>query len=656
LIQGPNNWFVRTFSVPTDDIDLVRAQFGAFARQIPLLYFILATNAVAVAYAFAAFGPPWMTIYIPGVLCFLCFARGVMWWRVKPQNTPDDVAIAHMRRTNRLAFLITVAFVAWGLSLYGYGDAYAKGQVVFFIALTMISSNFCLMHLRTAVFSVTLVGVVPFSLFFFFSDGGQFREAAITLALVAFGMFKMLMVNFRDFATLIVSRRSLIEKQAETQRLSDENLRLANLDALSGLPNRRALMSRLADFRGETGVGVQTTSVVFADLDGFKDVNDAFGHETGDRLIVIVARDFARFLPSGTMLARLGGDEFAALMCGDDAPAAAEAFAQQIVGCLNRPVRIGEIQIKVGVSVGVAHAGPSECGAEELFRRADLAMYCVKANGKSGVKVYEPQLDLERLRRQALEEQIRRGLNDGEFEVFYQPIFDARSTKVVAVEALLRWPRRREGSLSPDQFIPVAETSGLINALGVFVLRRACTDFREIDDLRVSVNVSPAQFRDPDFEAKVAAVLREIDFPPQRLEFELTEGYLIDHPQRASDAISALKGLGASVALDDFGTGYTSIAYLQQYGFSRIKIDKSLTSRILSDDRAGVLVAGAVYLANGLEMAVTAEGVETEEQASMLRLAGCGSLQGYLYGRPKALSDLLVGELAPSRAAAARRA
>lgn len=631
--------------VPTDDIDLVRSQFRAFAKQIPLLYFILATNAAAVSFTFAKFGHTWIAVYFPAALIVVCLVRGWTWWRIGRSAVSDEAAIDHMRRTNKLAFFIAIAFSAWGFTLFPYGDAYAQSQVVFFLALTMMSCLFCLMHLRPAVFSVSIVGVVPFSLFFFFSDQGHFRAAAVNLALVAIGMLTMLMTYYRDFADLVASRRSLIEKQAETQRLSDDNLRLANIDSLSALPNRRALMAALLERQNGAEKEGELTAVVFIDLDGFKDVNDTYGHGTGDRLISILAQDFRRLLPDQALLARLGGDEFAALIPGSEAERTALSFAATVLNFLERPIRIGERPIRVGASVGIACAARNECGGEELFRRADTAMYHVKANGKSGTCVYSPELDAERQREQQIEDQIRRGLTEQEFDIVYQPLVEAAATRrVLAVEALLRWPRRREGPLSPDQFIPIAETSGLINPLGLFVLRRACEEMRDVEDIKLNVNVSPAQFRDPDFESNVMEVLSQTRFPARRLELELTEGYLIDHQQRATAAISFLKAKGISMALDDFGTGYTSIAYLQQYGFNQMKIDKSLTSKITNDDKAGVLISAAVHLAMGLDMVVTAEGVETEEQAIMLKLVGCHRLQGYLFGRPMPLQQALKPE------------
>ena len=419
-------------------------------------------------------------------------------------------------------------------------------------------------------------------------------------------------------------------------------------DGLSGLPNRRALLEKLQ--KGRTAS--EPRSVIFIDLDGFKDINDIYGHETGDKLIVIVAEALKARVPRGAMLARMGGDEFALLIWGSGCHAAADMFAGEAVKMLNAPIHIGERTIQVGASIGIAGADDEATASQELFRRADMAMYVSKAQGKGRVTRYDRQLDAVRQHKQGIESGIREGIDRGEFEVFYQPIVDSHTLRVVSVEALVRWPGRPEGALMPDDFIPIAETSGLIHPLGLFVLRRACRDLCPVAGMKLSVNVSPAQFRDPDFESKVAAVLAETGFPASRLELEVTEGYLIENPERAVSAIAALKALGISIALDDFGTGYSSIGYLRRYGFDKIKIDKSLASLVDTDPQAAALVAGTVSIARALNISVTAEGVETEDHASLLRLAGCHTQQGYLYSRPKPLAEIMALACFPAQAAA----
>ena len=424
-------------------------------------------------------------------------------------------------------------------------------------------------------------------------------------------------------------------KLARGEKLARE---LAMTDWLSHLPNRRALLERL-EAVSESG-SPEITCVVFIDLDGFKDVNDIYGHNVGDKLIVSIGSALRNLVPEGGMLARLGGDEFALTLGGEHAGEQAASFASAVLEYLNQPLRIGERTIHISASIGIAACSLVECNSSELFRRADIAMYHSKVTGKGRITHYDAELNNAREHQLNIENDIRDGLLRNEFDVWYQPIVDARTLATVGVEALVRWPRRPAGPLPPDQFIGIAETSGLIYALGQFVLRRACQDLLPLSDLKLSVNISPAQFRDPEFENKVAGVITGSGFPAHRLQLEVTETYVLENPDRARAAIVNLKGLGTAVALDDFGTGYSSIGYLRRFNFDTIKIDKSLAGLIDTDEQAAALVGGTIRIASALGMAVTAEGIENEKQMKLLRLAGCDQLQGYWFSEPMPIEDL----------------
>lgn len=424
-------------------------------------------------------------------------------------------------------------------------------------------------------------------------------------------------------------------KLARGEKLARE---LAMTDWLSHLPNRRALIERLEAVSQSDPTDI--TCMVFIDLDGFKDVNDIYGHAVGDKLIVLIANRLRAMAPPDSMLARLGGDEFALALGGSDAGERAAAFASGVLDALNQPLRVGERTLHIGASIGIASGLLAECSSSELFRRADIAMYHSKVTGKGRITHYDVELNNARERQLRIENDIRDGLLRNEFDVWYQPIVDARSLATIGVEALVRWPRRPAGALPPDQFIGIAETSGLIYALGQFVLRRACHDLLPFSDLKLSVNISPAQFRDPEFENKVAGVITGSGFPAHRLQLEVTETYVLENPERARAAITNLKGLGTAVALDDFGTGYSSIGYLRRFNFDTIKIDKSLAGLIDTDEQAAALVGGTIRIASALGMAVTAEGIENEKQMKLLRLAGCDQLQGYWFSEPMPIEDL----------------
>ncbi|MDY1035834.1 bifunctional diguanylate cyclase/phosphodiesterase [Lelliottia sp. CFBP8978] len=415
--------------------------------------------------------------------------------------------------------------------------------------------------------------------------------------------------------------------------------RVARTDWLSHLPNRRALIEELerVSLRGD----IDMKSVVFIDLDGFKDVNDIYGHDVGDELIVLIARALREHVPEGGMLARMGGDEFAMMTGGDRSQTQAMTFAGDALAFLNTPVRLGERTIHISASIGIAGGTLIECTSSELFRRADIAMYHSKITGKGRITQYDAELNSAREQQLAIENEIRNGMERNEFDVWYQPIIDARSQKMTSVEALVRWPRRPAGELGPDKFISIAETSGLIYGLGQFVLRRACQDLQPFSDLKLSVNISPAQFRDPEFEDKVAHVIEMTRFPANRLQLEVTETYVLENPERARAAIANLKALGIAVALDDFGTGYSSIGYLRRFNFDTIKIDKSLAGLVDNDEQAAALVSGTVRIASALGMAVVAEGVENEKQMKLLRLAGCDQLQGFWFSQPMPIEAII---------------
>ncbi len=628
------------FSLDIDDPDLARAQFSSFSRQMPLLYIILVFNAIALMVDF--FRPDHLikTLIAPFVICTIALIRAYWWWQQDGADKWSDSEIAgHIKRTCSLAVLLTLAFEIWCFWIYDLGDAYARGHLTFFLALTQVSTVFCLMTMRAAAMRVAVVSTLAFVFHFMWVDEGRMLVEAVVLVFVGAGM---MVVTYRfniDFANLIRSQRNLRMRQTETEMLSEENRRIAFTDALSGLPNRRKLLSCLGGLEKTRAAQTDTLAIVFIDLDGFKDINDAHGHHAGDTLIKSLSARLTKICPETALLARVGGDEFAVLI---DAPNAT-ALAQQLAECIGEeiglPVLVDRHVLQVGASIGIASNAAGLVDPAELLRRADTAMYYIKTRGKGEIAIYDVAFDDGRTRRLAIGREIGNGLANAEFEVFYQPVVSAQTGVIASAEALIRWPRRPDGPLEPQEFIDIAEGTGQIHPLGLFVLERACRDLKPYAPLKLSVNVSPAQFRDPGFERQVAHVLEQTQFEPDRLQLEITEGYLLAHPERAIRAIERFKAMGMSIALDDFGTGFTSIHYLQSYGFSHIKIDKSLLAGLQPGSKASLLVTGTIYLASGLDMRVIAEGVETEEQANILRAAGCHKLQGYLFGRPMPIED-----------------
>ncbi len=632
--------FLGLFAFDTDDPDLAQAQFRTCAKQIPLLYLILVSNAVAIMVSFAHGDHLFQTVVTPTVVCLMALVRA--WWWLRQdgrQVLPHAETLRLIRRTCNLSVVMTLSFDCWCMWLYPLGDIYSKSHLTFFLALTQVSSVFCLMSMRAAAMRVAATSTVVFVGYFSWIDGGRMAVEAVVLAFVGLGMIVVAHRYNLDFAHLIRSQRDLRNRQIETERLSEENLRVSMTDALSGLPNRRHLLASLDRLQARPDATLDTRAVVFIDLDGFKGINDDHGHQAGDALLSNLSARLRAVSPDYATLARVGGDEFVVLIEASDATTKAVALGHRIEAEISQPLLADGHFLQVGASIGIASNQEGPLCPHELLRRADTAMYHAKVERQGGIAVYDPSFNEGRSRRQAIEHQIIDGLARSEFEVFYQPVVDAGTGAIVGAEALVRWPRRPEGPLEPEQFIGIAETTGQIRPLGLFVLERACADFKRLSDLKLSVNLSPAQFNDPGFDQSVMAVLARTGFPPDRLQFEITENYLLEHPERAVRFINAFKALGMSIALDDFGTGFTSIHYLQSYGFSHIKIDKSLLDGLQSGSKASLLITGMVFLANGLDMRVIAEGVEAAEQALLLRAAGCHELQGYLFGRPVPIGE-----------------
>jgi diguanylate cyclase (GGDEF)-like protein len=430
----------------------------------------------------------------------------------------------------------------------------------------------------------------------------------------------------------------------EVERREAAARHTASHDELSGLPNRTAMVAALDKATAARRTDRNPIAVVYLDLDGFKEVNDAFGHDAGDRLLKVVAQGFAE-RSAGHMIARVGGDEFAVVVNGPGAVKIACDLGWRLISFVSDPFEIDGRMITVGTSVGVAVADASDPSAEELLRRADVAMYQAKQQGPNRLFVYDAVIDTIRHERLEIADDLRRALREDKLDLVYQPVFDAGSRRIVGVEALLRWNRPRLGPIPPSVFVPIAEQSGLIDELGSWTLRRACSDGMAWPSIKVSVNVSPAQFRNANFDVLLSEVLGATGFPAGRLELEVTESYFIFNPDQARRAIDTIRSLGVAVSLDDFGTGYSSIGYLRSFSFDKLKLDRSLIVGLADDERVQRLVKATVALADALNLAVTAEGVETEAEANLLRAAGCSEFQGFFFARPTtaaAISEMLA--------------
>ena len=427
-------------------------------------------------------------------------------------------------------------------------------------------------------------------------------------------------------------------------------LELAQTDILTGLPSRASFLEQLEEVnsceRGRSGA----FSILMLDLDRFKNVNDSLGHAAGDALLRQVAHRLKSTLRGTDVLARFGGDEFAVVQAEcDDQRAGSIDLATRISKLIAEPFLLPGHRVEIGTSIGIAMAPEHGSDQEQLLKKADLAMYRSKSAGRNRYTVYDEAMSVELEARNTLEGDLRDAIAGCQFEVHYQPFFDVKTGYRKGVEALVRWRHPIRGLIPPDQFIPLAEESGLIVPLGEWVLRRACDDAASWPaDIKVAVNLSPVQFKQAELFDVIKSALRNSGLPPERLEIEITESVLLESAVENHAFIEKLKTIGISLALDDFGTGYSSLSCLTAFPFDKIKIDKSFIGSLMKSYKSSAIVSSIVTLARGLDISITAEGVETREQLERLRTLGVHFAQGYLLGRPVPISEL-ESQIRPDR-------
>ena len=438
---------------------------------------------------------------------------------------------------------------------------------------------------------------------------------------------------------------STYEDITERRQAESRIAYMANHDALTGLPNRAFLHSRLAQSlspkaKDEAKGAASLTALLLLDLDRFKEVNDTLGHAAGDKLLRMVAERLRTLLCAQDAAARLGGDEFAILHPVTDV-ADAGAFSQRIIGALVAPYDLEGHQANVGASIGIALAPADGADPEALLRCADLALYRAKAQGRGVFAFFEPEMIASAHHRRALELELREALRLGQFEVFYQPQVDVKTEQVNGAEALIRWRHPLRGLVAPGEFIAVAEEVGLIVPIGEWVMRQACRDAaRWREDVRVGVNLSAVQFRSDHLAQMVISALAAAGLPPARLELEVTESILLEETEATLRTLHQLRSLGVHVSLDDFGTGYSSLSYLRSFPFDKIKIDRSFVRELTASANGAAIVRAIASLGASLGMETIAEGVETKEQLDIIRAEGCTDAQGFYFSPPRPVKEL----------------
>jgi len=462
-------------------------------------------------------------------------------------------------------------------------------------------------------------------------------------------------VPLRDESGKVVGLVGMIRDITEHKALEEKLEHQAFHDSLTGLANRALFTDRLKQALASIDRREEPIAVLFMDLDDFKIVNDSLGHEVGDRLLVEVSQRLKECVRPKDTVARLGGDEFVILLEGITDLSGALRVVERINEALSVPFRFEGYEVFVGTSIGIASATDAPGESEDLLRDADMALYAAKKKGKAQYRFFDESMGTEALKRLELEGGLRKALEREEFRVYYQPKISVSTGEIVSLEALIRWEHPERGLLEPDDFLPVAEESGLIVQIGEWVLDEVCRQGREWQvrfadhsPPRVCANVSARQFLQTDVVGRVTDALQKSGLRAQGLSLEVPEGVLMDDPESNIEKLTALKDLGIHIVIDDFGTAYSSLSYLKNFPLNFLKVDRSLIVELGEESEDKAIVSAMIDLAHALGWAVTAEGVETHEQLAVLRELGCDIVQGYYFSMPvtsEEATELLEADL-----------
>ncbi|WP_059415395.1 putative bifunctional diguanylate cyclase/phosphodiesterase [Cupriavidus basilensis] len=623
----------RLWSVERDNPALLKAQYRAFSRKIPLMYFVLLVNSWALAFTHLDAAPRWLAVYCPIALSALCVARFAYWHRMRHTEPTADMAWRALVLTNRFSVPVAVSFTVWAVLLFPYGDDYARAHVAFYMGITVISCIFSLMYLRSAALTTALIVNGTFIVFFLATGIPTFVATAANIVLVTGAMLAIVMSHYRDFTRLI-------DAQVRAEALGNENLLLANLDSLTQLPNRRKFFALLNAACDKARAGGNRFAVAIIDLDGFKPVNDLYGHALGDRLLTEVGQRLRCLCDEHSHVARLGGDEFALIL--GDAPddAQLQAFGQRVCAVLHAPFLLANTTIHIAASAGLATFPDMAADATTLYEYADYALYHGKRSNRGAVSLFSAS-HRDQLHRDAnIEQALRKADLQQELSVHFQPIVDVRSDATIAFEALARWTSPMLGRVPPMHFIPVAERTGIVGQLTrILVAKALAAAARWPADVRLSLNLSAHDLGSVESVQNLVALIQAAAFDPRRLDLEITETAMMYDLDQTRWATDRLRQLGCGITLDDFGTGYSSLRQLHALALTSIKIDRSFVTGIQDNPTSYKIVRSLLALSRDMGLGCVVEGVETRDEMRVVKELGGSLVQGYLYSRPMPESE-----------------
>jgi len=627
---------VQLFGSQVEDPEFRRAQYLELSRQIPLMYAIVIVNMTMLALTYVGKAPAILSIWLPAAFVIICFVRALRMMLARTYVSSDAAIEKALRTVLLLAWVLGGAVSVWSLMLFSYGDIYSKVQNTFFTGITIITVMTCLRPLRQVAPILFVLVVIPTAVFLALQDHTVFKAIAVNMVLAIGGMIIVMQRSHSDFRQRIEKQVQLDRQRIELESLNKEVSLLAQQDSLTGLANRRCFFDQLDRRIADYGQGSvpQPFAVGVLDLDGFKPVNDIFGHGVGDQLLREVGARLVDNLPAETLVARLGGDEFALILPQSGGEAALEALCSHALEALAPPFVFGQGSVTISATCGIACFPGVASTGQELFEKADFALYYSKTHNKGTVAIFSDLHEAEIKKAAVVAQRLRAVEIEDAFYLEYQPIVDPDG-RPLGFEALARWCDPVLGEVRPDVFIRAAEQAGIIGKITVPLFRSALRAAKTWpEELRLSFNLSAF---DVCSQNTMEMILREIDacgISPHRLMFEITESAIMQDFARAVEALTLLRAKGAAVALDDFGTGYSSLSYMRHLPIDRIKVDRSFILDLEKDASARHIMRTIAAMCQNLGLQCIVEGVETEAQLQFLATAGCDGYQGYLFAKP----------------------
>jgi diguanylate cyclase (GGDEF)-like protein len=633
---------IRSFmTLEQDAHELNRARYRALCKQVPLMYGLLAINLIGLSATHISSAPIWMTFLFPAAIIAFMAVRTLKYIQSRHMVLSDEAIYSSLKHTIRLTAPLAAIFAIWGLLFMPYGNASQDAQAIFFNAVSVVVCAFCMVHLRQAA-SLVLVTVSVITCVFLIAQGTvAFVSLALNLALVCLVIGRILIGIERDFILMVHQKTAQRQQHAKLQKLFEENVRLANTDSLTALANRRQFLADIDELVDSCSDKQCSFVVALLDLDGFKPVNDVFGHPAGDQVLIETASRLNRvFAGQDVRIARLGGDEFGVVFRGPGDDENMMALADRTCELLKEPFHFDEGSANLSATMGMARYPDAAGTRSQLFDRADYALYYAKQNSKSEPVFFSEDHEQLIFANSALEQALRDADLEQEMSVEFQPILDLDSGHTLGLEALARWNSPTLGRVRPDLFIKTAENIGLIGRLSEVLFRKAVHEASVWPEhLSLSFNLSAASLTATGPVMRLLSIARRNGISPGRLTFEITESALLKDFESAMEVLDQIREAGAHIAIDDFGTGFSSLAYVHRLPIDILKVDQCFIRDLPQSEKSVNVLKSILSLCDNLDINCVIEGVETQDQFDLICDLGARCIQGYYFSKPLSAGD-----------------